>query len=154
MPVIKFKNYAKYRAGKLVDELFPISGHSEFFITPHDYDAENDTIHMLVMPVMACNWAKTAYKFGRQKGMKYDSSNKTHPHGGQPRVMITEKNFWNVARFIGDFEDRSKVSFEIFSQQPSHYDAEKQLGQYYALWKVAHGLEPIDVFRKFAEYYD
>ena len=152
--MIKFKNYALYRAGKLADDLYPISGHSEFVIKPHDYDAEIDTIHMLVMPKSACNWAKTAFKFGRQEGMKYDRSNKVHHHDGQPRVMITEKNFWNVARFIGDFEDRSKVALEIFSQQPVHYDAERQLGKYYAFWKVVDGLEPIEVFRKFVQYND
>jgi hypothetical protein len=33
----------------------------------------------------------------------------------------------NWCEYIGDFEDRSKVAFHVWSQQPSYRDAEEQL---------------------------
>ena len=52
-------------------------------------------------------------------------------------------------RYIGDFEDCSRVAFHVWNQQPSHSDAEEQLSRLYGLWREGYGLEPMEVFRKF-----
>ena len=152
--MIEFNDYLDYRAERLLEELYPLAYHSDIYIGPYLFDCRRDKVCMHVKPRMASAWAETAYKFGKQEGMKYDKSNETYSHDGQPRVMTTKDNFYDVIRFIGDFEDNSKVSFEIFSEQPSHYEAERQLAKFYCLWKFVDGMEPIDVFRKFLEYYD
>jgi hypothetical protein len=152
--MIEINDYLNYRAERLLEELCPLAYHSDIYIGPYLFDYKRDTLCMHVKPRMASAWAETAYKFGKQEGVTYDRRNDAYSHDGQPRVIITRNNLYDIVRFIGDFEDNSRVSFEIFSEQPSHYEAERQLAKFYCLWKVVDAMEPVDVFRKFIDYYD
>ena len=129
----------------LFNEIYPITQHNDFEILPTAYDAVRDIFYIEVMPVSAPEWARVAYEFSRG-GIKYDRGSDVFGIDGQPRVSYSGQ-VW--VRYIGDFEDGSRVAFHICSQQPSHSDAEEQLSRLYGLWQERDGLEPIEVFRKF-----
>jgi hypothetical protein len=130
----------------LMDEIYPITQHSDLGVLPLGYDAEGDILYMDVMPRSGPKWAETAYQFAKQGGMKYDRDSGVYGIDGQPRVSYSGQ-VW--ARYVGNFLDGSRVAFNVWSQQPSHREAEEQLGRLYGLFKSNDGLEPIDVLRKF-----
>ena len=133
------------RITHLFNEIYPITQHNDFEILPTAYDAESDIFYIQVIPISAPEWARVAYEFSKG-GMKYDRESNVFGIDGQPRVSYSGR-VW--VRYIGDFEDGSRMAFHIWSQQPSHSDAEEQLSRFYGLWQERDGLEPIEVFRKF-----
>ena len=96
--------------------------------------------------LVAVSWARTAYKFSKMGNMKYGRAEGPYPIDGQPRVSYSGL-VW--ARYVGDFVDGSKVSFNVLSEQPSHEDAEEQLTELYGRFLELDGLQPAEVFRKF-----
>ena len=134
----------RQRITSLFDEIYPITQHNDFEILPTAYDAESDIFYIEMMPVSAPEWARVAHEFSKN-GMKYDRRNDVFGIDGQPRVSYSGR-VW--VRYIGDFEDGSRVAFHIWSQQPSHRDAEEQLSRFCGLWQERDGLEPMEVFRK------
>ena len=129
----------------LMDEIRPIAQHNDLGILPLGYDAEGDILYVDAVPRSGPKWADTAYGFAKQDGMKYDRDSGVYGIDGQPRVSYSGQ-VW--ARYIGQFLDGSKVAFHVWSQQPTHEEAEEQLGGLYGLFKDRDGLEPSDVFRK------
>jgi hypothetical protein len=129
----------------LLRELRPLQQHPDIFIYPNSYDADRDTMYFEVQPRTGTNWSETAYRFA-QDCMKYDRGSHIFGIDGQPRVSYSGF-VW--ARYIGDYEDGSKVAFHIFSEQPSHREAEEQLGRLYSLFMERNGLEPMDVFGRY-----
>ena len=138
-------NEINERVEWLFDEVSPLAYHSDLIIEPHAYLPDIDTLHIDVIPRSPAKWAKTAYEFGSQ-GMKYDRSFRIFGIDGQPRVDFSGM-VW--VRYVSDFLDGSKVAMNIWSEQPSHNYAERELMKYYGLWKARDGLEPMDVFRRF-----
>jgi hypothetical protein len=134
------------RAREILNELVPLSYHSDIFVYPRYFDHETDTLYMEILPCSGPRWAQTCYQFATQEGMKYDRSGAVYGIDGQPRVSY-DGLVW--VRYIGDYEDGSKVAFHIWSQQPSHRAAEKQLEHLYALFLELDGLKPLEVFRRF-----
>ncbi len=130
----------------LMDEIRPITQHNDLDILPLGYSKDEDILYMDVIPRSDPKWAETAYRFAKQDGMKYDRDSGIYGIDGQPRVSYSGQ-VW--ARYIGQFLDGSRVAFHVWSQQPSHEDAEDQLGRFYGMFRERDGLEPIDVFRKF-----
>ncbi len=88
------------------------------------------------MPRVGPHWARVAYQFAGHEGSKYDRASHIYGIDGQPRVSYDGLVF---VRYIGDFLDGSKVAFHIWNQQPSHEDAEEQLGNLYALFLEKEG---------------
>jgi hypothetical protein len=130
-------------------ELSPFGQHGDVIITPdwrNIYNPKTDTFRMIVIPRCAVNWAETAYKFAKQPGMKYDREREPYGIDGQPRVS-SSGGLW--VRYIGNFEDGSRVTFHIWSRQPSHGEAEEQLSRLYAFFKERDGLEPMHVFKAY-----
>ena len=140
------KQEIQARINWLLDELAPLSYHSDILISPHAYIPESDTIYLNVVPKSPAKWAETAYSFCQDNDFKYDRSHRLYGIDGQPRVS-SDGFVW--VRYIWDFLDGSKVGMNIWSQQPSHSAAECELGNYYRLWQCEHGMEPVDVLRKF-----
>ena len=138
--------YSKRRLKYLLVDLIPLSHHNDFKIAPDVYDEETDTIHFEVRPRSSPEWAKMAYKFAKQEGMKYDRNTRVYDIDGQPRVTFSG-DVW--VRYVGDFLDGSKVAFHIWSQQPSHRDAEEQLLELYGRFMEFDGLSPPEVFKKY-----
>jgi hypothetical protein len=134
------------RARQILNELVPLTYHSDIFVYPRYFDHETETLYMEILPCSSPRWAQTAYSFAKQPGMKYDRSTEVYYIDGQPRVSY-DGLVW--ARYIGDFEDGSKVAFHIWSQQPSHREAEEQLSEFYGRFLEFDGLEPLEVLRKF-----
>lgn len=130
----------------LLDELAPLSYHSDINVGPHAYDPKTDTIYMNANVRLPGKWAKIAYEFGNHDGMKYDRGFRFYGIDGQPRVS-SDGLVW--VRYVGDFLDGSKVGMNVWSQQPSHFDAEVQLGKFYGLFSERNGLEPFEVFKKY-----
>jgi hypothetical protein len=115
-------------------------------VYPRFYKNSTDTLYMEIYPLLTPRWAETCYQFAKQEGMKYDRDSRIYGIDGQPRVSY-DGNVW--ARFLTDFEDSSKVALHIWSEQPSHREAEEQLGRLYGMFLERDNLEPIEVFRKF-----
>jgi hypothetical protein len=67
---------------------------------------------------------------------------------GQPRGSYSGLAW---TRYITPFLDGSKTGTNVWSQQPSHSDAEYQLGKFYGMLEYVDGLEPLEVFRKYFE---
>ena len=135
----------RQRITTLFNEISPITQHNDFEILPTAYDAERDIFYIEVMPVSAPEWARVVYEFSKN-GMKYDRRSDFFGIDGQPRVSYSGQ-VW--ARYIGQFLDGSRVAFHVWSQQPTHEEAEEQLVRLYGLFKEREGLEPIDVFKKY-----
>jgi len=135
-----------YRVGCLLDDLRPLEQHPDIDIYFNAYCIDEDTIYLDVIPRSESRWAETAYRFGKQEGMQYDRSPGIYGVDGQPRVSY-DGLVW--ARYIGDFLDGSKVAFHVYSEQPSHRDAEEQLTELYRLFSERDGLEPIEVFKRY-----
>ena len=136
----------KQRISKLLKYLDPLFQHSNIFITPTVYIPKTNTLHLDITPRSSPEWAKIAYQFAHHDGMRYDKGTDVHGIDGQPRVSYSGCAW---VRFINDFEDGSKVVLNIWSQQPSHRDAENQLKEYYGRFLVHDNLEPMEVFRKY-----
>jgi len=153
--MISPEEFALYMIDQTLEGLTPLFQHSDFTYGFTGFDEEDGTISILMKVRSAPKWADAAYEYGHHENMKYDKPRKFFQGiDGQPRVFVTNDKFYNAIRYKAPFLYKSNVSLNIWAEQPTHYDAERQLGKYYALWKVADGLEPIDVFRKFIEYYD
>lgn len=134
------------RALMLMKDVYPLSQHNDFFVYPLGYNSEIDALYLEVEPRQPSQWADVAYKFSQQEGMKYDRDTAVYHIDGQPRVSYSG-TVW--VRYVGDFEDGSRVALCIRSCQPSHSEAEEQLGRFYGIFKEKEALEPIDVFRKY-----
>ncbi|MFX0117717.1 MAG: hypothetical protein ACFFB3_24445 [Candidatus Hodarchaeota archaeon] len=130
----------------LLDELLPLSYHSDLTVAPHAYDPRSDTLYVNANPKIAAKWAETAYQFGKDAGVKYDRYHSVYGIDGQPRVSGSGL-VW--VRFVSPFEDDSSIGLHVWSRQPSHCQAEEQLGKYYAMFLERDGLEPMQVFQKF-----
>ena len=134
------------RVVELLNELTPLTHHSDLMVYPRFYQHSTDTLYLEIYPLSAPRWAETCYQFAKHPRMKYDRDSSVYGIDGQPRVSYAG-NVW--ARFLTDFEGGSKVALHIWAQQPSHADAEEQLGRLYGLFLNRDNLEPIEVFRKF-----
>jgi len=134
------------RVNQLLSELKPLFQHSDILVTPSHYNQALDTLCLEVIPRSPISWAKTAYKFASQEDMKYDRDSQVYGIDGQPRVSYSGQ-VW--ARYVSSFVDSSKVAFHIWSQQPSHAEAEEQLAKLYGIFKERDGLEPMEVFRTY-----
>ena len=139
-------NEIQSRIDWLLDEISPLTYHSDILIAPHAYLPDSDTLHLDVMPRSPPKWAETAYKFGKDEKVSYDRSYKIYGIDGQPRVSCSGL-VW--VRYIAPFEDNCRVGLNIWSLHPSHEQAEAQLGSYYGLWKFRDGLDPFEVMAKF-----
>lgn len=144
------ENEIDKRVNWLLDEISPLTYHSDFDVAPHAYLPDSDTLHINVIPKSPSRWAYIAHEFGCHD-VKYDRSHRVFNVDGQPRVDYSGM-VW--VRYVGDFLDGSNVAMNIWSRQPSHYMAERELAKYYGIWKERHDMEPIDVFRKFSQYND
>jgi hypothetical protein len=134
------------RAQYLMHELEPLTQHPDLWFYPYAYNPIIDSLSIEVMPQVRVNWAETAYRFSKMGNMKYDQPSNAYRIDGQPRVSYSGL-VW--VRYICDFVDNSKLVFHILSEQPSHEEAEEQLGRFYGLFRERDGLEPIEVFKKF-----
>lgn len=141
-------NDAEYleRIEMLLGELFPITQHSDLVVFPTSYNKKTDTLYTQVQPASPPKWAYTAHEFANHEGMKYDRDSEAFRVDGQPRVGGPGL-VW--VRYVGPFVDGSRVGLHIWSQQPSHEEAEQQLSELYGRFMELDGLEPIEVFRKF-----
>jgi hypothetical protein len=140
------KRKSSRRAYRLMKEVYPITQHNDIGVLPVGYSPEEDTLYLEVMPRSAPRWAETAYQFAKQEGMKYDRERSGYGIDGQPRVSYCGKAW---VRFLTDFVGGSRVALHIWSQHPSHEEAEEQLVELYRLFKERDGLEPVEVFRKY-----
>ena len=130
----------------LMEEIYPLTQHNDLGILPVAYRPGEDTLYLEVMPRSGPKWAETAYGFAKQENMKYDRDYEVYGIDGQPRVSYSGLVY---VRLKAPFLDGSKVVLNIWSQQPSHEEAEAQLSRLYALLHERDGLEPLEVFRKF-----
>lgn len=130
----------------LLKELSPLTQHSGLYISPHTYESRDDILHLEISPRSSQEWARTAYRFAKHDGMTYDRDSTVYGIDGQPRVSLSGL-VW--ARYIGHFEDGSRVAFHISSLQPSHREAEEQLSELYGLFRERDGLEPVEVFERY-----
>jgi hypothetical protein len=136
----------KKRIDRLLEDLRPLAQHNDISVYPTTYDIKNDAIHLEVIPKSSLEWAKTVYKFTIQPNLKYDRGSHIYGIDGQPRCSYSGMTF---VRFISPFLDGSKVGLHIWSQQPSHEDAEDQLSELYRRFLSDDSLEPIEVFKKY-----
>lgn len=130
----------------LMDEIRPLTQHNDFRVYPFAYKEKNDTLFLDVVPVSGPEWAKVAHRIARQGGMRYNRDTSVYHIDGQPRCSYGGQ-VW--AGYVGDFLDGSRVALRVWSQQPSHRDAEDQLSSLYARFVELDGLEPIEVFQKY-----
>ena len=130
----------------LVNAAYPLSQHNDFHASPFSYDPQDDVLYLDIIPRPRSRWADVAYGFSQHEGMKYDRDTSIYGIDGQPRVSYSGL-VW--VRFIGDFIYGSRVALNIVAPQPSHSDAEEQLGRLYGIWQERDGLEPMEAFRKF-----
>lgn len=130
----------------LMEEIAPVMQHADIDVIPRCYNIDLDTLYLDVSPGSGPEWASTAYEFAKHEGMKYDREPGDYGIDGQPRVSYSGLVY---ARYVGPFLDGSRVGFNIWSQQPSHRDAEEQLMRFYGLFRERDGLEPLEVFRKY-----
>ncbi|MEW6664148.1 MAG: hypothetical protein AB1512_02860 [Thermodesulfobacteriota bacterium] len=137
---------SRRKGNLLLDEAYPLTQHNDIWVIPAGYSPEEDMLYLEVMPRSGTGWAESAYQFGRHEGMKYDPFMSGYGVDGQPRVSLCGQ-VW--VRFVNRFLRNSRVSLHIWSQQPSHEDAEEQLARFYGLFREREGLEPIEVFRKY-----
>ena len=133
---------ARKRLDRLLSSLYPMAMHNDLEIYPRGYDVEADVLYLDVMAASFPMWADVAYEFANHEGMKYDRNYDVYGIDGQPRVSYSGL-VW--VRFLGDFEDESRVGMHIWSQQPSHIQAEEQLARYYSHFLERDGLEPMEV---------
>jgi hypothetical protein len=137
------------RALGLEKDLAPLFQHPDLYVYFSHmgfYDPDSDIAYVNVYPRCPVNWASTAYRFAKQPGMKYDRRMMPYGVDGQPRVS-SDGRVW--VRYMGDFEDGSRVGLHIWSWQSSHQEAEEQLARLYGLFMERDGLEPVEVFRKY-----
>jgi hypothetical protein len=140
------KGRSNEKISKLLKYLDPLFQHSNIFIEPTAYNLRTNTLHLDINPRSSPEWAKIAYQFAHHEGMRYDKETEVYRIDGQPRVSYSG---FAWVRFINDFEEGSKVVLNIWSQQPSHMDAENQLKEYYGRFLVHDNLNPVGVFKKY-----
>ena len=137
---------AQARINWLMDELAPISGHSDIYVSPHAYDPKSDTVYLNAAVRPPVKWADAAYKISKDNDFKYDRDFKVYGLDGQPRVS-SDGLVW--VRYVGDFLDGSTVGMNVWTRETSHHNAEVQLLRLYKLFRENDGLETMDVVRKF-----
>lgn len=111
---------------------------------PAGYDPEIETIYIEVIPRCPVNWARTAHHYAKHDGMVYDRDWGPYGIDGQPRVS-SGGLVW--VRYRSDFGGWN-ATLHIWAQQPSHREAEEQLGRFYGMFEERDGIDPIDVFRR------
>lgn len=133
------------KISKLLGNLAPLAQHSNIHVLPHSHNPISDTLNIEIIPRSSPKWAKTAFEFANHQNIKYDQDKSVYGIDGQPRVSYSGM-VW--VRYLTPFEENSKIALQIWSQQPSHSEAEEQLSEFYSLFQTRKGMEPIEVFKE------